>query len=208
MKKFLLGLGWVFGVLFILSGLGALLNKQWIASFGFLLAGCLLLPYTQNIILSMSNNKITKKTLVIMAIISFFVGAILQPEKEMNQDIKDKNNQNIEKNERVNLEEKIPANNTPVEHLQEIVVPSDAKAKYELVSSKHTKSGIEVLTKRTGPSGVSFALRFYDCKGNFKYLGEGDTQAEAEARNSKNSKMSGLTEGSISTYVGEYACDK
>lgn len=68
---------------------------------------------------------------------------------------------------------------------------------------------LEVVTRRDGPSGTSFARREIDCNAmTFRYLGEGDTREELTKEGYNVGKMSELTEGSISTEVSNYACRK
>lgn len=92
---------------------------------------------------------------------------------------------------------------------QAIPVPGDPGASYSLVSIKKISAKrIEVVSKRVGRSGTSYARRLVDC-GNmtFKYLGEGDTLKEALV-DSPDGKMSALTDGSSSHGVSVYACRK
>lgn len=88
-----------------------------------------------------------------------------------------------------------------------IQVPSDPKARYWIVEGQRTTTTIvEILTHREGPSGTSFALRQIDCdKHLFRYLGEGDTLAEAKA-NKYITNMGPLVPNSISTYIADFAC--
>ncbi|MDN4592138.1 hypothetical protein DBA29_27025 [Xenophilus aerolatus] len=86
-------------------------------------------------------------------------------------------------------------------------VPSDSRATYDLVELRKAGTKRTVVTKRVGPSGTSFAIREIDCKAQtFRYLGEGDTLAEAK-RNKKSESMSPLSQGSISYHVALAACD-
>jgi len=66
-------------------------------------------------------------------------------------------------------------------------VPTDTKATYELMKvGKGEKGNIIAITKRTGPSGVSFAKREFNCRdGTMRYLNEGDTLEEVSAKNPK-----------------------
>lgn len=90
---------------------------------------------------------------------------------------------------------------------QPVPVPSDPRARYDAIWMTRKPNGlIEVLTRREGPSGVRFALREVDCRGNrFRYLGEGDTREQAEQRRNRD-QLTPLTEGSISTEVSQFAC--
>lgn len=63
-----------------------------------------------------------------------------------------------------------------------------------------------IVTKREGKSGTSYAKREIDCNARtFRYLGEGDTLAEAK-RSNGNFPMGHLTDRSISSYVADQAC--
>jgi hypothetical protein len=91
-----------------------------------------------------------------------------------------------------------------------IPVPSDPRATYHLLQWSTLPNGHrEALTGREGPSGISYARREIDCEGmRFRYLGEGDTRAEAEADAPNRGEMAELIPGSISTEVSEYVCRK
>jgi hypothetical protein len=91
-----------------------------------------------------------------------------------------------------------------------IPVSSDARATYHLLDWSQLPNGNrEALTSREGPSGTSFARREIDCdRMMFRYLGEGDTRAEAEADAPNPGNMAELVPGSISTEVSEYVCGK
>ncbi|MBP0447283.1 hypothetical protein J8J14_21150 [Roseomonas sp. SSH11] len=90
---------------------------------------------------------------------------------------------------------------------QPVAVPSDPRAKYEALAVTRKPNGlVEILTRRDGPSGISFSIREIDCRANrFRYLGEGDTREQAERR-TKRDTMGPLTEQSISTYISQFAC--
>lgn len=86
--------------------------------------------------------------------------------------------------------------------------PSDPGARYRVLSVNRLPGRrIEVLSRRTGPSGTSFARREIDCEAmTYRYLGEGDSRAEAE-RNSPNAgPMTELTGTSASSDVAVAAC--
>jgi hypothetical protein len=94
---------------------------------------------------------------------------------------------------------------------QPVPVPSDPRASYVALDIKPKPRGmVEVLTRRDGPSGVSFSLREIDCgRRTFRYIGEGDTRdevARASARSRPGNTMGPLTDGSISTHVANFAC--
>jgi hypothetical protein len=65
---------------------------------------------------------------------------------------------------------------------QPIPVPSDPRARYEAVSVDKRRDGlVEIITRRQGPSGTSFARREVDCRQRlFRYIGEGDTLEQAK----------------------------
>lgn len=92
---------------------------------------------------------------------------------------------------------------------QAIPVPGDPSASYSLVSIKKISGKrIEVVSKRVGRSGTSYARRLVDCAAmTFAYLGEGDTLKEALADGHAD-KMGALTDGSASHGVSVYACRK
>lgn len=88
-----------------------------------------------------------------------------------------------------------------------ISVPSDSRAAYELVSRSPLPNGrLSVVTKRSGPSGVSYSRREIDCRAmTFRYTGDGDTLAQLDQPYAKG-KMGPLTPQSISTYVANAVC--
>ena len=87
-------------------------------------------------------------------------------------------------------------------------VRSDPGASYQLISSSKMSNGnLEVLTQRSGPSGVSFARREVDCSSmTFRYLGEGDTLSEAKEDGPNPGEMSEAMSTSISGEVSRFAC--
>jgi hypothetical protein len=91
---------------------------------------------------------------------------------------------------------------------QPISVPSDPRASYTALAIRPLANGrVEITTQRIGPSGTSFAVREIDCRTrSFRYLGEGDTRAAAEARRSPSPTMGALFQGSISDHVAAFAC--
>jgi hypothetical protein len=88
-----------------------------------------------------------------------------------------------------------------------ISVPSDPRAAYELVSRSTLPNGrLSVVTKRSGPSGVSYSRREIDCRAmTFRYTGDGDSLAALDRPYAKGT-MGPLTPQSISTYVAQAAC--
>ena len=91
-----------------------------------------------------------------------------------------------------------------------IPVESDPRATYQLLSWSEMPNGHrEALTRRNGSSGTSYARREIDCAGKrFRYLGEGDTRQEAEAKMQNPGEMGELVPGSISSEVSEFVCTK
>jgi hypothetical protein len=91
-----------------------------------------------------------------------------------------------------------------------IAAPSDPGASFRILKIKRRGNGnLEVLSRRDGPSGTSFARREIDCQAyTYRYLGEGDTRAEAEVNSSNPGKMAELTGTSASSDVANAACRK
>lgn len=91
-----------------------------------------------------------------------------------------------------------------------IEVTSDPRATYQLLQSSNLPNGnLEVLTRREGPSGVSFARREIDCGDmTFRYLGEGDTVGEAKQDSPNIGAMSEAMSTSISGEVARSVCTK
>lgn len=88
----------------------------------------------------------------------------------------------------------------------EISIPSDSKARYFILSIGGTTFEPTLLTKRVGPSGVSYTEAVYDCRARtWKYLATGDTMEEMK-RSKPDMKMGPLVEGSIAWYKWVYAC--
>ena len=88
-----------------------------------------------------------------------------------------------------------------------ISAPSDPGARYRILEIESLPNGnLEVVSRRDGPSGTSFARREIDCVAYaFRYLGEGDTRDEAMLdRSSQN--MGPLTGSSASSDVANAAC--
>lgn len=84
------------------------------------------------------------------------------------------------------------------------------RATYQLVTWSEMPNGHrEALTRRDGQSGTSYSRREIDCEGRrFRYLGEGDTRAEAEEDAPNRGEMGELVPGSISTEVSEFVCQQ
>lgn len=85
-------------------------------------------------------------------------------------------------------------------------IESDPSATYYNVEFGGSGALRTIVTKREGKSGTSYAKREIDCNARtFRYLGEGDTLAEAK-RSKGNFSMAPLTDRSISSYVADQAC--
>jgi hypothetical protein len=86
--------------------------------------------------------------------------------------------------------------------------PSDPGARYRILSVKRLPGPrLEVLSRRVGPSGTSFARREIDCRAvTYRYLGEGDSRAEAERDSPNPGSMTELTATSASADVAVEAC--
>lgn len=91
-----------------------------------------------------------------------------------------------------------------------LIVPvwSDPKATYTDEGSGELPNGnLWIITRRQGPSGVSFSKREVDCAAEtFRYMAEGESLDTMSETNDAN--LGQLTEGSISTLVSDYACRK
>ena len=91
-----------------------------------------------------------------------------------------------------------------------IAAPSDPGASYRILNIDPIGSGnLEVLSRRDGPSGTSFARREIDCNSyTYRYLGEGDTREEAAIDGPNIGAMTELTGTSASSDVANAACKK
>ncbi len=87
-------------------------------------------------------------------------------------------------------------------------VPSDPKAQYTVLDVSGEWPDRVIVTRRVGPSGVSFSKRIYDCSNHtVKYLGDGDTLAEMEA-STPDERMAPIVPEAIAGYVGREACKR
>lgn len=85
-------------------------------------------------------------------------------------------------------------------------VPSDAKANFYVLEKGGQGNERTIVTKRAGPSGISYSKRLYNCADHtVKYLGTGDSLA-AMAVSAADPAMVPIVEGSIAYYVGLQAC--
>jgi hypothetical protein len=85
-------------------------------------------------------------------------------------------------------------------------VPSDAKANFYVLEKGGVGNERTIVTKREGPSGVTYSKRLYNCVDHtVKYLGTGESM-EAMAVSPADPAMAPIVEGSIAYYVGLQAC--
>ena len=89
-----------------------------------------------------------------------------------------------------------------------IAVPSDPNANYFLISRSAMANGnLEVITRRVGSSGESFARREVNCSdGTVRYIGEGDTLAEAREDAPNPGEMTVPLGESITGVVTAFIC--
>ena len=91
-----------------------------------------------------------------------------------------------------------------------IKVVSDPSATYHLLRSSRLATGnLQVITRRQGRSGISFARREVNCSAmTFRYLGEGDTLAQALSNSRNQGRMTEAMSTSISGEVSRFACKR
>ena len=91
-----------------------------------------------------------------------------------------------------------------------IRVVSDPSARYQLLSLSRLPNGnLQVLTRRDGRSGTSFARREVNCRTmTFRYLGEGDTLKQALRNTPSQGRMAEAMPGSITGEVARFACGR
>jgi len=89
----------------------------------------------------------------------------------------------------------------------EVRVPSDPSARYFVLELTSVgEEAFEIITRREGSSGTSYALRRVTCNPYlFGYMAEGDTLANLDDRD-PDPMMSVLVAGSISDVISTYAC--
>lgn len=90
----------------------------------------------------------------------------------------------------------------------QVDVPSDPNAQYWIVSKAKMENGhLEVISRRLGPSGESYARREVDCATRtVRYIGEGDTLEEAKADSPNPSEMREPIWESITGVITSTAC--
>jgi len=91
-----------------------------------------------------------------------------------------------------------------------VKVRSDPSASYHQLSvSKLANGNLQVLTRRVGRSGTSFARREVNCRAmTFRYLGEGDTLPQALRDTPNRGQMTEAMSTSISGEVSRFACTR
>jgi hypothetical protein len=91
---------------------------------------------------------------------------------------------------------------------QTIIVPADRSATYTVVATERLENGhIEITTQRASSYGISYARREVNCsRRQSRYLGEGDTVAEA-SRDRPHNWASWVT-GSSTAAVSTWACSQ
>jgi hypothetical protein len=89
-----------------------------------------------------------------------------------------------------------------------VSVPSDPRANYWILSKDKLENGnLAVVTRRSGPSGESYARREIDCgAGTVRYLGEGDTLAQAQTDSANVGDMTVPVSESITGVITATAC--
>lgn len=88
---------------------------------------------------------------------------------------------------------------------QSYTIPTDSRARYTNIAIEGQGRYRKITTRRTGPSGVGYSLREYDCeRARVRYLATGDTQQEL--KNPRPDKWASVVDGSIASYIGGQAC--
>lgn len=90
---------------------------------------------------------------------------------------------------------------------ERLSIPSDPGARYHVLSVSKAQDGfIEIVTRRSGPSGMAFSKRQVDCdRQTFRYLADSET-FEGLANGVPSPNWSDLVTGSISWHVVQRAC--
>jgi hypothetical protein len=104
-----------------------------------------------------------------------------------------------------------PASTVPTaQNDKSIVYASDPNARFEILSNKSLSNrNIEVVTKRIGPSGISFSRREISCADyTYRYLGDGDSLEDAMKNSPSVGEMSALTGTSASSDVANEVCKR
>ncbi len=90
----------------------------------------------------------------------------------------------------------------------ELPIPSDPKAKYTILEKSGNSDKPILITKRSGPSGESYAKRIFDCKnGTTKYLADSQT-LEGLGTSKPEKKMYKIVKDSIAWYLYRHVCSE
>lgn len=91
---------------------------------------------------------------------------------------------------------------------QMLAIPSDLKATYEIIQVSGTKNRPILETKRSSPSGDSYAIREFDCKTKkTRYLADSSTR-EGLKSSKPEEGMGPIMENSIAWYQYKFVCKK
>jgi len=136
--------------------------------------------------------------LVLLLVVLALVGRCVRPSDEFDPEV-----------ERMKFErENFSPAQPPSREGFAIGAPSDPGAEYRILSITRMPNGnLEVLSRRDGRSGTSFARREIDCDAEtYRYLGEGDTREQALRDGPNPGPMSEVTGTSASSDVLSAAC--
>lgn len=89
-----------------------------------------------------------------------------------------------------------------------LVIPSDASATWVVLEKTGAPADElhTITTKRSGPSGVSWSKREYNClRWTVRYLGTGSTPEQMRA-SAADARPAPITQGSIADHLGREAC--
>lgn len=90
-------------------------------------------------------------------------------------------------------------------------IPSVDSATYVLLDAKRLPTGtVQAISRRDSVDGTSvYSNREYRCEDRtFRYIGSGDTRADAEKNKTSTDSFSELIEGSSAYLTGQVACKK
>ncbi|MNJ57179.1 hypothetical protein D3C77_527570 [compost metagenome] len=95
---------------------------------------------------------------------------------------------------------------SPWAHAAPITAPSDPNAEYSIISVTETDSGLEVITQRTGISGISYSKRQFDCvQRRVLFLGAGSSVTDLENA-SGDDEPTPLFKGSLARAISDVVC--
>jgi hypothetical protein len=136
--------------------------------------------------------------LILLFVLVLVVGKCTRPSDEFDPEVERM------KVERENSDPILPPTNEGFP----IAAPSDPGAQYRILAIRRMRRGhLDVLSRRDGRSGTSFARREIDCDARtFRYLGEGDTREEAAQDGPNPGPMTEITGTSASSDVLRAAC--